>query len=409
MATELELANSWTWVVTTPSGHGVTLLSKLVSNASIDYVVNAPAQATGDLPSDDPRVNIPYTDGDPYVALNNRLLYGLRRDGNLGLGSHPYQCRFAGVLMIPEDEAQSDEPVTHFTAYDPWMWLNSIPVVTPGGDLLGKNGLSYSNTSGSTIARDLLTNALAVVIAQNPSNPLYIDDSSGHFDTTDPIDIDFQQGISVGEAWTQLVDTGSLDIVLDPIYDPSTSPGKLAVLSIYTISGSVRNSAIFSWDKMPHSLVHIDRLEDGTQMVNVGAFTANGLSATQATDADSISAYGQYWLQTNYPAPSSKSAVSLLALAKVALRKRGKMTLTVDPDPERGPNPFIEYGLGDRVPVYAGRPMPGGGVSFRKPLTPGDVVDGAWTNPQRVYGFNVGLDNDQVETVTQLLLTDTNS
>lgn len=410
MTTALDLGRQWTWLCTKPSGAGVTLLSNLVSDAEIAYVLNAPAQATGELPADTPQVNIPYTDGDPFVSFNNRLLYGLRREGDpQHLGFAPYVCRFAGVMMILEDEALSDEPVTHFTAYDPWMWLNTIPVFTAGGDLLGKNGLSYSNTPGSTIARALLTNALAVVVAQNPANPLYIDDATGHFDTTDAIDIDFQQGTSVGEAWTQLVDTGSLDIVLDPIYEPSTSPGKLARLSIYQTAGSVKNAAIFSWDKMPRSLSGIDRLTDGTQMINVAQFYANGLSATQQTDASSVAAFGQYWAQQNYPAPSAKSAVSLLAAAKVALRRRGKMTLTVQPDPDRSPDPFTEYYLGDRVPVWAGRAQAGGGSSFRAPLTPGDETAGAWTNPQRVFGFNVTLQNDQSETVTDLLLTDSNS
>lgn len=409
MATELFLANSWIWLVTKPNGTGVTLLSKLVSDASIDYVLNAPVQATGTVPSDTPQVNIPYTDGDPFLSYNDRLLYGLRRDGNLSLGIHPYTCRFAGVIQILEDEALQDEPVTHFTAYDPWMWLNSIPVVTPAGDLLGKNGYSYIGKTGDYIVKDVLANALAVVVAQNPSNPLYIDVASGHYDTTDVIPrFDIQQMATVGDVWTQIVNGGYLDIVLTPIYDPSTRPGKLAVLNVYRTAGSAKNNAIFAWDKMPHSLTGFDRLLDGTQLVNVAQYYANALPATQATDAASVGRYGQYWEQKNYPPPSSKDAVGAIALAEVALRKKGKMTLTVDPDPDRAPDPFTTYYLGDRVPVYAGRVQAGGGYSIRQQLTPGDVVDGAWTNPQRIYGFNVTLDNDQVETVTQLLLTDDN-
>lgn len=408
MTTAIPLKNTWTWLVTKPNGTGVTLLNKLTSNVQMQFALGVPAEASGDVPSDNPEINIPFADGDPFLAMNNRLLYGLRREGVLSTDV-PYTCRFGGVIHIVEDQATTDEPVTHWTAYDPWMWLNAIPVFTSSGDLLGKNGLSFSNKRGSDIAMQLLVDALAVVVAQNPGNPIYIDVSSGDFEDTDPIDIDFQQGVSVGEAWTQLADTGSLDIVLKPVFDPASRPGKLAVLNIYNQTGSPRNNAIFAWDKMPHSLVSIDRLIDGTQMVNVGQYYANGLSAPQAKDTTSIARYGQYWDQQFYPAPSAKSAVGAIALAKVALRKRGKTTITVDPDPMLGPDPFTDYHLGDTVPVYAGRTQAGGGSSFRAPLTPGDVVAGEWTNPQRVYGFQLDLSNDEVETVTQLLLTDSNS
>lgn len=409
MAIALPLKNSWVWLVTTTSGEGVTTMNKLTSNVSMEFVLNAPAQATGDVPADNSEINEPYTDGDPFVSYNNRLLYGLRREGVLP-GDIPYVCRFSGILQIIEDEATTNEPVVHWTAYDPWQWLNSLPVVTPAGDLLGKNGYSYIGKTGDYIVKDVLANALAVVVAQNPSNPIYIDVASGHYDTTDVIPrFDIQQLATVGDVWTQIADGGYLDIVLTPIYDPSTRPGKLSVLNVYRLAGSAKNDAIFAWDKMPHSLTGIDRLLDGTQMVNKAQYYANALSAPAATDAASIAAYGQYWEQQNFPPPSSKDAVSALAAAQVALRRRGKMTLTVDPDPERGPDPFTEYYLGDRVPVYAGRTQAGGGVSLRAPLSPGDVVDGAWTNPQRVYGIPITLDNDQVETVSKLLLTDSSS
>jgi hypothetical protein len=263
---------------------------------------------------------------------------------------------------------------------------------------------------GDTIALDLLLNALTAVTHLNPTNPSYIDYLSGHYDTTDVIDINFAQGISVGEAWTQLIDTGSLDIVLTPIYDPSVRPGKLCTLNIYSLAGSVRNGAIFAWDKFPRSLVGISRLLDGTQMANVGQYYLGGSVVTpQATDAPSIAQYGQYWLQRSFPKPADNNSVALISATQIHLLRKGKRTITIDPAPERSPDPFTDYYLGDQVMVYAGRTTIGGGVSYRQALNAGSVSGGIWTNPQRIYEIPISLADNQVETVQQLLLTDTNA
>jgi hypothetical protein len=405
---EIYLKNQWVWTVCGLGGGTKTFLNRLATNVQILFTLNDAAVVTGDVPSDNPEINIPLAaDGEAFVSYNSRLLYGFRREAS-GSGP-PYVCRFAGVMHILEDEATSDDPVTHFQAYDPWMWLRSLPVVDGAGDLLAPDGLVYSGKTGDYIVKDLIDNALTAVLALHPTNPVFVDVSSGHFDTTDVIpEITFQQGVSVGEAWTQLTDTGSLDIVLTPVYDPVSRPGKLAVLSVYSQAGSAKNNAVFGWDKFPRTLVGISRLLDGTQMANVGQFYAGGLSVPQQTDAISIAEYGQYWLQRNYPSPASSSAVALVALAEVALRKKGKRTLTIDPTPELSPDPFTDYFLGDLIPVWAGRPQAGGGYSFREILTPGSESTGEWTNPQRVYAIPISLDDDQVETVTRMLLTDPN-
>lgn len=411
MPTTIDLTNSWTWLVTDIRGKSLTLLNKLFTDASIDYVLNATWPLTGTLPSDNPEVNIPSShDGYPFVSFNNRLIYGLRREAVVG-AARPYTCRYAGIISLLEDEATADEPVTHLTAYDAWQWLMTLPVVTPAGDLLGKSGYKYVDKRADEIALDVLANSLAVVIAQNPTNPNYIDAGGGTIDHADVIPtFDIQQNAMVGEVWTQLVDGGWIDIVLSPIYDPASRPGVLSVLNIHRQAGSPKPNAVFAWDKAPRSLTRIDRLDDGTQMANVAQFYANGLVAPQQKDAGSIADYGQYWAQTNYPPPSSKDAVGAIALAQVYLRRRGKRTLTIDPAPERAPDPFTEWFLGDQVPVWAGRKQLGSGSSFRYPLSPGDQgTDGNWTNAQRVYGFTLGIAGDEVETVTNLLLTDSNA
>lgn len=408
MSAGILLKNQWVWWVTTLQGVGITSLNRIAANVGAVFTLNAPAVWTADVPSDNPDVDvISGLDGDPLVSYNNRLIYGFRREGDYP----PYVCRFGGILQIIQDEATVDQPVSHLQAFDPWQWLNTLPLIDSRGNLVGAKGLSYANTPGSTIALDLLDNTMAALVSAEPMQPLFIDSASGTVEVTEFISIKFDQGMTLGEAWTKLTDTGTMDIVLDPVYDPYTRPGVLSVLSIYNEAGQARNDAVFSWDKFPRSLVGVNRLNDGTQMANTAQFFVEGIPVTQALDSASRTEYGAYWSQRAYPGPPTpfnRIAVSLLAQAQVALRKKGRRTITIDPAPERSPDPFTEYGLGDRVPVYAGRPLEGNGSSFRAVLNPGEPAGDEWSNPQRVYAIPISLDADQVETVTQLLLTDPN-
>lgn len=429
MATTIYLKNTWTWVVGGPVISGgidrwdlglrtITFLNRLATNVQMVYQLNAPAQMTGDVPSDDPEINIPVQDGDPFVSYNSRVLWGMRRENNTS--GVPWVCRFAGVLTINEDEASSDDPVTHLTAHDPWMWANSLPVVNADGSLLGQDGLVYTATRADVIAKEVYENAITactvdgIGMPHSPHMPQFIDSVSGHFDVAEEIDITFQQGCSVGEAWTQITDTGVIDIVLDPVYEPAS--GFLAILNVYNLAGSPKPAAIFSWDRFPNTLVGVDRVYDGTQMETVGQYYAGSTAADQATDLAAITKYGQYWAQKSFPAPASLSAVALVALADVALRSKGKRTLTVDlspasvdfDSPQPSLSPWEDYFLGDQVPVWAGRPTVGGGCSIREPITPGVSSGGEWTDPQRIYAIPISLDDDQEETVTQLLMTDPN-
>jgi hypothetical protein len=82
-----------------------------------------------------------------------------------------------------------------------------------------------------------------------------------------------------------------------------------------------------------------------------------------------------------------------LAAEQLRLRKSFKETLTVNPAPERSPEPFVDYYLGDRVPVYVSNRM--------RQALPAGVLPFAW---QRIYGIPVEIDDNGVETVRELLV-----
>lgn len=378
----------WRFVVLRLSDWAVlTFLDEIATSKTVTPTLNQPTPATGQVPSDHPEINIDDTDGSPFLEEGVRVLIGLRREG----GSPPWKPRFAGLLMQVSDEAETDNAVTNYTAFDPWKILYSRPIMNADGSLPGAEGISFTATDPAVIAATLLKRTI------DHEGPVYIDAGGtysgtafwgGHLDSVTAIDANFEQATSVGEAWDQLCQMGVIDIQLEPIYDPINRPGYMTELSIYAQRGAERDGAIFAWDRPPNNLLRITRLVDGTQRANKVQFYAGDVSepATLAQDATSISKYGKYWAQQVWTGQNVAAAVDALANLQLRLRKNGQTTITISPAADEAPVALLEYDVGDRVPVYASK-------RFRKPMS----------GYQRVYGIPIQIGDDMIEMVDQLL------
>lgn len=403
-------APDWRFVVADLNCATLTFLDGRAFNRAVAYVLDDTWVATMDVPSDDPEINIVAADGDPYVSMGNRLLFGFRREGLCP--NPPYRIRYSGILMQPNDEITPtvDAPITHVTAYDPWQYCKSRPCLAATGLLPGSAGLSYSDEP-QNIVKALLVNAVLGGPAGGPVGPsqCFLDFGqtpyyNGNLNTVSipSIDINFPQGTMLGDAFTQIVQTGACDIILDPIYDPINRPGLIAEVNVYELAGASKPAAIFSWDKPGRSLNGLNRLQDGSQLMNVAQFYAGQGGAPVPRPSSpsanaSINKYGPYWNQQFFPGlNSSPEIVELLAAARIALQNKGKETVTMDPSPEAGPILFTDYFLGDQVPIYASS-------NFRKPMHP-RLTSSGWEDFHRVYAIPVMIPDDSPEAVSQLLL-----
>lgn len=385
---------AWRFVVTNLDLVTMTFLDKLASNRAVALTLNGAAVSTGSVPSDSPEVNIVTGDGDPFLSRSNRFLFGFRREG----GTPPWVCRFAGIIQMLDDKAdsanQAGDPVTNYTAYDPWQYMFNRPVRIGNGNLPDQNGLVFENVRGSTIAVALLNRTAS----EDGPTYILIDETDGSIQDTAKIDITFEQGCSVGDALSQLVETGSMDILLDPVYDPTAMDVNIVKLRIMAQAGRDRNGAIFAWDQPSLSLVGIERLSDGSNpdaMANwIQYYNGQGGPKVRnsggtyptATDASSITKYGRYVSQQFFPEQTQGAAVRALAETELNLRAAGRLTVTLSPAAQRAPVPLIEYALGDRVPVYASK-------RFREALE----------GMQRVYGIPIVISDDGVENIQALL------
>lgn len=341
----------WRTIITDLSSATVTCLDTLSASRTITYQLNRPATTSGRVPSDDPRVNAGVLIGTgpefaPLLNFNDRLAYLLRREAQ-GTGT-PWVCRWAGLVEQAEDAAQEDQPYSTFTGYDPWQYLFARPVMN-GTALLGPDGLTFEATRGDIIAYELVAATIAL------HGPCYIDITSGVFGPTAVIDkINFQQGTSVGAALQQLCATGTMDIIMEPVYDPTGSPGICVVMNVYVQAGGARPEAVFSWDR-GRQVAEISALYDGDKMANTVQFFngQGGTPVAPAFDAESEARYGWWESQQFFPAQTEAVAVEAMAEFQLSLRKDGKRTVNLTPASLLAPVPLLDYGLGDRVPVWA--------------------------------------------------------
>ncbi len=376
----------WRTVITDLDSVPITMFDNLAASRTITYPLNRPASTVGKVPSDDPRVNLPYLHATgplaiPSLSFNDRLAYMFRREAQST--SEPWVCRFAGVVEQLEDEAAADQPYTNFTAYDPWQYLFARPVMN-GTSLVGPNGISWDDTRGDVIAAQIMEATVAL------HGSVYIDINSDEWEETAELDINFQQGTSVGAALQQLCATGTMDIVMTPVWGV---PGICVVMNVYVQAGTVRNDAVFSWD-VGRQVQGISSLTDGDLMANTVQFFngQGGPAVTPAIDTDSEDRFGHWEVQQFFPAQTQAVAVESMAEFQLSLRKDGRRTVNLTPASLLAPIPLLEYGLGDRVPVYA--------TDRLRQRIPWNTDETVYS---RVYGIPITLTDNGVETVTGLV------
>jgi hypothetical protein len=334
------------------------------------------------------------------------------------------------LILQTTDAAAQDDARTRFTAWDPFQYLFYQPVlIVIGGEIpvtevLPRQGVTYDiNTPIFEVGYATTYDALIITWLDNALSlssmfSLYIDYGqtifyTGTIETCAVVsNYHVDPGQNVGQAIQDVCAAGYCDVWFEPIYDPVNRPGILCQLSIFaqttdTVGGQTgglgdfQYSAIFSWDAPGHSLVGANNLYDGTMRANIVQFYAGqgGNPVTEYSDPDSRAIYNDYWALQFYPAQTVLTIpVESLAKEQLALRSFYKETLTINPAPERAPQPFVDYNLGDRVPVYVT-------INMRQPLPP------YWDGPQgdatlvwqRVFGIPIELDDNGTETVRELI------
>lgn len=390
----------WRFVIANLNCETITMLDRLASNRHITKTLGDAMESGLSAPSDNIRVNLPYTDGDPKLDEGTRILFGFRHEG-----TGVWQCRSSGIIMQAHDFQDGDTVMTDITAWDPWRYLDFLPIINPEqivDPTVSLQGVKYwsstysgkpkpSNVADWTVDQVIINQ---LTLAEFYYNPLFIDYGQTFNGVTyhNPIPngpvvfpngiqgIGFANGQSVGQALRDCIPDsgrGYCDIVLQPVYDPENRPGIISELSIYPRvdpstgkisngfgAGTQKNNVIMSWDRTPSTLSAIDRLQDGTQRANniQNYHSRGGPPVPLKLDPVSLAKYKAYFHTQFFPIQGGQvEELEDLATAALLFRQSGVETLTMTPTPERAKVALLDFDIGDTVQVFSS-------VNMRKPI-----------------------------------------
>jgi hypothetical protein len=368
-------------IVTDLFGATTTWLERgALLSADVTSNLNLPSQIAAQVRSGDPAVNRIFpADSDPLIAQSNRLVYVFVNEAPFNVATEErWVCRASGILMSPQDQADSDIGTTHFTAWDPWQFFMGLPCfANTEGAAISQDGLLFVATPGNEIAFTMIQNTFESLLALGFARPGFYADIppgfggtafwAGTNETTPELDFRVAQGTTLGALLQQLASAGNniegtsqcIDIVFEPIYDPADRPGFTSQISIYNLAGSDAPKVQMAWSRFQRSATTADREHDGTPgaFANVAQFVAgsgNALGLAPILDNPaSVAKYGGYWLQKFYPGQFLEQVVENLAVQALQLQKQGKRTFLVDVDPLRAGMPFRDYAIGDRIGIWS--------------------------------------------------------
>lgn len=398
----------WRWVVTDLDTRTLTFLDRLSFESKVTYILNRASTLSLFAPSDNPEVNILDDDGFPFVDEGDRLVYGFRREGT----DPRWVCRAAGTILQTEDTGLVEDARTFLTAEDPWRLAYSRPMVDILGEFAEDAGFfSFDDTQWGVIILTFLRNTILNhgtlridvpttewlinhgVVVEDPLDQSLGDMPgsgfyTGTIDTTTQVDVNFQQGMMLGEVWDQCIQSGALDVWLEPIYDPINRPGYTHQIHIYDRMGRQATDAVMAWDKPGRNLVRFNHVKDGYKRANtVRYYYSQGgpVIGTIPISSSSVTRYGEYWAQQYFPGRIEAAALAFAEL-QLTLRENGIDTVEIEPTPERAPFLFTEWFLGDTVPVYASNKARAAVAGF-----------------QRIYGIELNIDENSYERIARVL------
>lgn len=381
----------WRFILTNLESETLTWLDHVCTDRSVTFTHQAPTVISGKVPADNYEVNAISDGGDSLMAEGTRLVYAFRRDGT----TVPWNCRAAGIILEVRDQSAGDNtPVSGFVAYDQWRYLYQRPMtINALGALPPENGIDYNiatESRGSAIIIEQLG------FSEAADGPMFLDYGQtafwgGSITHTEQLGkINFQRGVSLGEMIDILVGTGTVEVRIDPVYDPMNRPGIIGELLIAPSIGIARPGALFGWDQWPRNVVDVSRVRDGLARKNRVMYYAGrgGLPTTIEEDAASVAKFGLYFEQRFWPGQKKVETVQEMARRAVALLAEGQHTYTLSPAAARAPIPLIDYHVGDEVPLYASR-------NLREPIA----------TDLRVESIPIDIGNDQLERVANLLVS----
>jgi hypothetical protein len=362
----------------------VSNITRIARKRELKFRLNRPSSISFEVPSNDRLVSDLWSgDQRPLLEEGTRTVKAFRKELD-GDGSTMYRLRFNGTVETIQDQGDPDNCKTTVAAFSPFYDLARRMCLGDVHDVYGATPflVSFTNTDGAQIAKTLLDRTNAA------KGNTGITTDGGTFETVNTFTVTYQY-TPVGQAITDMCDAfNGFDIYEEPI---DTSYGAQTRLHCLARRGTYKQDLFFGWGIAPHNIQTMTRLKDRSTLANViyglGAGSGIGLQHTPPySDATSITTYRTLEVADNL-ADVGNQMIAPLVQEELSFRKVPREIVQWVPQRTASDlfafKPFDTYDCGDTVNVAAGKNARGG-----------------FTGIQRVYGFDLGLDEEAVERVT---------
>lgn len=373
----------WTFVLTDiKSGAELADVTSAALSAKIAPRLNRPLTVALELPADNAEIRAIAGDGDPNLVVGSRSIKAYR-NGTLRANAIVWNLNYDGG---------ADSAKVSLTGYDPLAQLRRRPARDETGDF--SNPEFGDETPAGELVQEIVQNTISW-----DEGDLCIDPESGVCDASTTLGGNLSDWpVMIFDLFTIITDTGVVDIVMEPL---DSTANKLAVLNAVDSWGSDLTASVsFDYATGSHSVASARRIVDMDDICNKLWYYLGPKLDIQhwrgaiqnPSDEDSIIKYGVYMDIHIYDSGQENAERDLfrqLRTTELALRSTPQELLNVTPQTGVASEPFDAYGIGDLVVVNLG-------TAF------GPAVEGG---VQRVYGFDVDLDADGVERVSELIVS----
>lgn len=382
----------WRFTVLAPFGIGrvwkkATILTHLAQDVEFLYQLNRSTMLSFNVPSDDPQVNIPHTDGLPFLAVGPRWVLGWRK-APPSLAPFPggWELKFAGRVWSLQDQGDGDTSRTMVTCFDALKHLEKRVVRNPSPDGTAPGGFTsqvkWWAEPGTQVMRQMIERTQQFV------GTCRIDTAGGQWVDSGLTTVAFDQAMILPSI-IRITDTGTADLVPEYL---DGSNGDFLRLGAQPRLGSDKPGVVIGYAAPPRRATGFDRtttLDNLANSITLFGKSNKGYKVT-ASDADSQDMYDVFEDVAIISDVETQQLVQMLAEEEVFLRSSPNDLVSIVPTPEDSPRFFNEYFLGDSIRLRASK-------------NPFPVTREAIDALQRVYGVRLQVDNEYGERVTELI------
>lgn len=383
----------WRFVLCDLNGFPISVISQVMLNTTMTFLLNRPSSLTFQVPSDDIHFNTIYTsDGwnDPFLACGDRVIKGYRKTSL----DTDWTLRYVGRVWSIQDTGDGNSVNTTVTCYDSLQELSARIVRDHSGGF--HKTVYFKNQKYGTAIKHMIDRA-----NNFGARPTTIR-TDGYWDPSINVtDLAYNQAKILASIIT-ICDTAQMDLAVTYLDANRTGttpsfPGKHMKLGAWKQVGSLNNSvAIFGYAAPPRNTASFTRTQDMATFANDVTMYGASNKGKLSHSVDSGSGLDKYGAFEDVIVESSIHTQKLLddlTTEILALRKKPREIINFVPLPELAPLPWDDWNLGDTITVYIGG-------NSANPLT-----REARIGKQRVYGYTIGIEENYSEHVTAMILS----